>query len=196
MRRIPTSIARAAIMAGSLTALYLLPGCFSAAERSGASTPCRGNSCPTDAGPGTDATNGGGGTDATNSSQGIELMGFSATIDCSATAPAEPWSIAIEVRYNNSTGSSPFAALITSARISFYVPGVPELDLVVDPSGSGPVPAGEAPWVTHTAVTVTPDLPDECQLCGADAVLTLTYDVDGSTATVWAAADPTVACSY
>jgi hypothetical protein len=116
-----------------------------------------------------------GGGDLTLSMSNVQMWA-----NCMPIVPADPWHLDFDITYDNSAGTTPATAVVTSVTALFSAAGNPTLDITVTPTTVGPVAAGASSTVTHTKTASTPDLTNDCGLCGSDVTLEVRVDIGGS----------------
>jgi len=100
--------------------------------------------------------------------------------NCMPMVPPDPWHLELDVTYDNSAGVTAATAVVTSVTVIFSGGSNPSLDMTVTPTVVGPVAAGASTTVTHTKTASSPDLPNDCGLCGSQATLEVRVDLGGT----------------
>jgi hypothetical protein len=100
--------------------------------------------------------------------------------NCMPMVPPDPWHLEFDVTYDNNAGATAATAVVTSVKVLFSGGSNPSLDMTVTPTVVGPVAAGASTTVTHTKTASSPDLPNDCGLCGSQATLEVRVDLGGT----------------
>lgn len=105
----------------------------------------------------------------------VTILSVNIFANCQPIVPPDPWSLQIEVTYDNSASGTAAELDIITAEIRFDPPVGPVLSVVLDPPSSGVVPAGTSSTLLHTKIGSVNDI-DDCAQCGLTARVRLTLD--------------------